>query len=773
MKIACVAIVKNEERHIAEWIAWQFLVGFDAVMLLNNASTDRTAEVARGFAPRFDVGVYDWPSTAPDYQVRAYEFAGRQLAGAFDWVAFFDTDEFLVLDDGVDLKTLLAGRTEAAVAVNWAVFGSSGHRDMPEGFITTHFVNRSTPNFPPNRHFKCILRPERMRRCLNPHSFELDGEMVDLAGRPYSQHIRGFIDTDPDYALGKLHHYFTRSYAHWVAKLARGYPDTSRRLEDFQSYDRNEVFDDSARRQASRLASLLRPGKRRTCAVVLMVKNEASDIGCWLAWYHVLGFDACIVFDDDSTDGTWEVLHAAARVQDVRISRALGSREIAYEHRQEQSYKFALQAYADEFEWLAFFDADEYLSLAQDMDVKTFLARFPDAGQVCVNWCNYGSSGHYLKPKQPPIEAYTWHGDERQPVNRHVKSFVRTGRPGPRYINMHCFDPAPARSVMANGGPVVWGEGPGIIGTAVDWSVAKVMHYQCRSMEHFIERLKQRPTLLEPWRGRVWDGYDINDVEDRAPLARAPAVRAQLAAIAGGPAERPVPDLVFDIGMSDGHDTAFYLAKGFRVVGVEPDVQMFYVLQERFAAEIADGRLVLLNLAAGARAGEIVEFFHHETAQGLSGLSRSRPEFEWGFKSYHVLTIDWRGLVDQHGVPHYAKIDIEGHELAFLGSFVGRLPLPTFISAECYQFAPVRALHALGYRRFKLIDQNPEGGFVLPERQSEGRTVDWPVFSHASGPFGRDLGGEWVDFTTMEALWREAEPQLGRTWFDCHAWMPE
>ncbi len=743
MRIACVAIVKNEERHIAEWIAWQFLVGFDAVMLLDNGSTDRTVEVARGFAPKFDVSVSDWPHTTPDYQVRAYEFAGRALSGAFDWVAFFDTDEFLVLDEGVALKTLLAGRAEAAVAVNWAIFGSSGHRDVPEGFVTANFVNRSRPDFPPNRHFKSIIRPELMHVCASPHVFNMQGEIADLAGREVTQSVPGYLDNDPDYAGGKLHHYFTRSQAHWAAKVTRGYPDVTRRLEDFGAYDRNEVFDDSARRPAPRLAALLAAAgapARRSCAVVLVVKDEASDIAGWLAWYHVLGFDACIVFDDDSTDGTWEVLHAAARVQDVRVQRAVGSRETAYELRQAESYQFALAEYADAFEWLAFFDADEYLSLARDENVKSFLARFPEAGQVCVNWCNYGSSGHYLKPKQPAIEAYTWHGDNRQPINRHVKSFVRMGRPGPLYINMHCFDPGPAPSVLANGAPVVWGELPGIIAAEPDWSVAKVMHYQCRSMEHFIERLKKRPDLQQ--RGRVWDGYDINQVEDVSPLRRAPAVRAQLAAMARGPAARPVADLVFDIGMADGAETAVYLENGFRVVGVEPDAAMFYALQERFAAEIAAGRLVLLNLAASARAGEIVAFFHDATAPERSSLSRERVGP--GAAPYHVLTTDWGALVEKHGVPHFAKMDIEGQELAFLGSFAGRQPLPNYISADCEDFAPARALHALGYRRFKLVEQD------------------------ASGKFGGELGGEWVDFKALEALWRQA---AGR--FDCHASLVE
>ncbi len=420
--------------------------------------------------------------------------------------------------------------------------------------------------------------------------------------------------------------------------------------------------------------------------------------------------------------------------------------------------------YADEFVWLAFFDADEFLRLEQDATVPEFLARFPQADAVAVNWCNYGSSSHYLKPKIPPVAAYTWHGKSSQPINRHVKCFVRPQKVGPDWRNVHCFDTAPERTLLANGAVAVWGETRGIIVGEPDWSVARLMHYQCRSMEHFLERLRKRPDVRI--HENLWRGYDVHEVQDETPLRLLPALQARLAAMARGPDQHPVTDLIFDIGISEGNDTEFYLAKGFRVVGVEADAEVYYALCARFKAEIAAGRLVIHNAAAGARPGEIVEFFHHAQHQGLSGLQNSRAEFAPGsFRSYHVLTIDWATLTAKHGVPHYAKIDIEGAEGAF-SSGAGGQPLPDFCSVECHTLAPVQALYELGYRWFKLVDQNPEGGFALPETQREGQSIVGQNFVHASGPFGRDLPGDWVDFGGFSALWQAARPLSHRTWFD-------
>ena len=44
--------------------------------------------------------------------------------------------------------------------------------------------------------------------------------------------------------------------------------------------------------------------------------------------------------------------------------------------------------------------------------------------------------------------------------------------------------------------------------------------------------------------------------------------------------------VVMDIGVSEGNDTAFYLAKGFQVVAVEADPGMCRTLRSRFAREI-------------------------------------------------------------------------------------------------------------------------------------------------------------------------------------------
>jgi hypothetical protein len=258
-------------------------------------------------------------------------------------------------------------------------------------------------------------------------------------------------------------------------------------------------------------------------AVILVVRNEVHDILAWLAWYHTLGFDSFIVYDDHSDDGTLDILKQCQKNLDIRIFQTLGVRLGHHQPRQSLSYQHAIAEFRNEFDWMAFFDSDEFLFLSGGSNIKDFLGCFSKADQVCVNWCNYGSSGHYLKPAEPVFEAFTWHGRKDIAVNRHVKSIIRPRAVGPQWINVHCFDVSPDKSFLANGTPIKWSEIHGIIDSNPDWSVAKLMHYQCRSMEHFIERLKKLPEFQGI--PGLWNSYDLKDEQDIIPSTFAATVK--------------------------------------------------------------------------------------------------------------------------------------------------------------------------------------------------------------------------------------------------------
>jgi FkbM family methyltransferase len=210
-------------------------------------------------------------------------------------------------------------------------------------------------------------------------------------------------------------------------------------------------------------------------------------------------------------------------------------------------------------------------------------------------------------------------------------------------------------------------------------------------------------------------------------------------------------DLVFDVGMHRGEDTAFYLRKGFTVVGFEADPDLVQHNRRRFAAEIGAGKLVVVAGAVADAGQESVAFYRHPT-KTVWGTT----DPDWAERNAHrgeslrveVPVVDFGASISEHGVPWFMKIDIEGADklcLRLLARFQTR-PAYVSIESEKHDWEELEAefdlLEQLGFDRFAVAQQ--EG---LHRRAAQTfHTVDGAVFrhrfeEHASGPFGADVTG--------------------------------
>jgi FkbM family methyltransferase len=231
---------------------------------------------------------------------------------------------------------------------------------------------------------------------------------------------------------------------------------------------------------------------------------------------------------------------------------------------------------------------------------------------------------------------------------------------------------------------------------------------------------------------------------------------------------------VMDVGAHLGNDTARYLEQGHRVVAIEANPILAAHLEQRFAEEIANGRLTVIAAGVHYESGEM-DFYVSEHPE-LSSFIRSRAMLGTATATrVKVPTRSFRELLDEYGVPGYLKVDIEGLDDVCIDALEpGRVP--TFLSTEIdwSGAVTVRRLQSLGYRRFKLITQWCHRGVTLRRlatgdvhRQSHS---PWP---QSSGPFGDDAEGPWlsptVAFATVSTLLARRAWQQRVLWHDLHA----
>lgn len=258
-------------------------------------------------------------------------------------------------------------------------------------------------------------------------------------------------------------------------------------------------------------------------AVVLFVKNEYSDIAGWIAWYQALGVDQLYIYDDYSTDGTFEIIQAASKIYNILLLRSNPIEQPNFYWRQRDAYMQAAQLAKGKYDWLGFFDADEYVYLNHHDCFADFLDQFPHADGVAINWCIYGNANKVVRPRGIPVEVFLEHSDLFFGDNQQVKSFIRPDKMGMNYINPHQFDIVFSKYVDVQGKTIEW-RGPN---KDVEWDGAKVMHYICRSMEQYVGRIKKRTDDLGD-NLRHWQqyGFHFDSVsEDTEPLRIMPKVR--------------------------------------------------------------------------------------------------------------------------------------------------------------------------------------------------------------------------------------------------------
>lgn len=259
MKLAACVMARDEEEAIAEWILYHHALGFDTLLVVDHLSRDGTAAEALAAGRIADVRIFRVDLETPGLQAMLYAQVCERWRDEFDWIAFFDADEFLVGPSGAMIPDLLAARAEAAaVVVPWLMFGSSGHVEKPAGLAIEAYRRRAPHDFLPNHHVKSIVRPARVTSCINAHCFAVDGATLLPGGRAARWSDPGKLDHHPVDEPWRLHHYFTRSRRHWEDRLRRGQISRLKRtLADFDAHDRNEIEDDSACRLAPAVHRLL------------------------------------------------------------------------------------------------------------------------------------------------------------------------------------------------------------------------------------------------------------------------------------------------------------------------------------------------------------------------------------------------------------------------------------------------------------------------------------------------------------------------------------
>jgi len=247
--------------------------------------------------------------------------------------------------------------------------------------------------------------------------------------------------------------------------------------------------------------------------------------------------------------------------------------------------------------------------------------------------------------------------------------------------------------------------------------------------------------------------------------------------------------LVYDIGLYDGSDTAYYLDAGHDVVAIEANPNMVERAQARFAEQLAAGQLTLVHRALCDTPGQTLELVISGEDPGSSSVFAERVQRRHPIGKHSVQGTTLGEVFAEHGQPDFIKIDIEGADRHAI------LPLtaetrPRWLSFEIGDDFEELLDHlaAIGFTGFKLINQcnflelahQENLAFRIKRKLMSLMGYSQPRFvrlagrefalERSSGPAPWESDGDWQDQASLLARWHAmlARGEMSG-WYDLHA----
>lgn len=253
MKTLLCCIGRRENAYIREYVGYNKALGFTNICLFDN-NYDGEEDFRDVIGDYIDNGFV----ILKDYrnrkvcQLDAYNECYRTYGEEYDWIAFFDIDEFMFVNCNKTIGEYLA-RPEFngfdMLHINWLLFGDSGQlRNDGRGILqrlTQHLdINHKTLyDFPDNFHSKSIIRgglknvywdgtshtPVCNLKCCNSYGIPCDGNSPFVAY---------------DFRNAGIRHFTTKTAVEYADKIKKGFPDANpitkeKMVQVF--FDRNEV----------------------------------------------------------------------------------------------------------------------------------------------------------------------------------------------------------------------------------------------------------------------------------------------------------------------------------------------------------------------------------------------------------------------------------------------------------------------------------------------------------------------------------------------------
>ena len=237
MNTLLCCIGRQENQYIREFVEYYKNLGFTNICLYDNNydGEDNFEDVIGDYIDSGFVILKNYRNQTT-CQIRAYEECYSEYHKIYDWIAFFDCDEFLTFTKAKTIEEYLSQdkfKDYNAIKINRMCYGDGGQlrndgRPLLERIATPvlPYDKQIGYEFPENNHIKTIARCMEIpfRFMGNPHTTNIRKQCTNNGTNISENFITSpFFPFNYDEAY--LRHYSTKTIDEYCNKMIKGFPD--------------------------------------------------------------------------------------------------------------------------------------------------------------------------------------------------------------------------------------------------------------------------------------------------------------------------------------------------------------------------------------------------------------------------------------------------------------------------------------------------------------------------------------------------------------------
>ena len=233
LRVGLCVIGKNENLYAREFVEHYKKIGYDNIILYdnndNNDKDDKFEDVINDYIKDGFVRIIDFKERNGNERPLfvAYKDCYSKYNSEYDWLSFFDMDEFLELNEKYkNIKEFLNDKIFTicqAIKINW-LFYINDNILYYENKTLRERMKKITYDDLHSKHIKSTVRGNLYRNywenIVNSHTSNLNYTSCSSSGKIVESNSP-FI-YPPDYTNAKLKHYYYKSFEEFCVKIKRG-----------------------------------------------------------------------------------------------------------------------------------------------------------------------------------------------------------------------------------------------------------------------------------------------------------------------------------------------------------------------------------------------------------------------------------------------------------------------------------------------------------------------------------------------------------------------